>query len=68
VSAVAQERTRVRRAAEILVALTESDLRARYGRGPWQLLKWLVDPNDYLRPIAFDVDDGRWDKSHRHDR
>jgi len=31
-------------------------------------LKWLVDPNDYLRPIAFDVDDGRWDKSHRHDR
>ncbi len=34
----------MRRAAEILVALTESDLRARYGRGPWQLLKWLVDP------------------------
>lgn len=31
-------------------------------------LKWLVDPNDYLRPIAFDVDDPRWDKSHRHDR
>ena len=33
-----------RRAADILFALTESDLRARYGRGPWQLLKWLVDP------------------------
>ena len=24
--------------------LTESDLRGRYGRGPWQLAKWLVDP------------------------
>jgi lipopolysaccharide transport system permease protein len=33
-----------RRAADVLLALTESDLRARYGRGPWQLLKWLVDP------------------------
>ena len=31
-------------------------------------LYWLVDPNDYLRPIVFDVDDGRWDKSHRHER
>ncbi|HET6981187.1 MAG TPA: MBL fold metallo-hydrolase [Myxococcaceae bacterium] len=29
-------------------------------------LYWLVDPNDYLRPIVFDVDDPRWDKSHRH--
>jgi hypothetical protein len=28
-------------------------------------LYWLVDPNDYLRPIVFDVDDPRWDKSHR---
>jgi lipopolysaccharide transport system permease protein len=34
----------VRRALDILLALTESDLRARYGRGPWRLLKWLVDP------------------------
>jgi ABC-type polysaccharide/polyol phosphate export permease len=33
-----------RRAVDILLALTKSDLRARYGRGPWQLLKWLVDP------------------------
>jgi len=31
-------------------------------------LRWLVDPNDYLRPIVFDPDDGRWDKSHRHER
>jgi hypothetical protein len=29
-------------------------------------LYWLVDPNDYLRPIVFDIDDPRWDKSHRH--
>jgi lipopolysaccharide transport system permease protein len=32
------------RASDVLRALTESDLRARYGRGPWQLVKWLVDP------------------------
>ncbi|HEX8743533.1 MAG TPA: hypothetical protein VF712_10390 [Thermoleophilaceae bacterium] len=31
-------------AAEILVTLSASDLRARYGRGPWRLVKWLVDP------------------------
>ncbi|HET9158349.1 MAG TPA: MBL fold metallo-hydrolase [Myxococcaceae bacterium] len=30
-------------------------------------LFWLVDPNDYLRPIVFDVNDARWDKSHRRD-
>ncbi len=30
-------------------------------------LRWLVDPNDYLRPIVFDPKDPRWDKSHRHD-
>lgn len=29
---------------DVLVALTESDLRARYGRGPWRLVKWLLDP------------------------
>ena len=28
----------------MLAVLTESDLRGRYGRGPWQLAKWLVDP------------------------
>jgi lipopolysaccharide transport system permease protein len=32
------------RRLDVLLALTRSDLRARYGRGPWQLLKWLVDP------------------------
>jgi ABC-type polysaccharide/polyol phosphate export permease len=29
---------------DVLLSLTESDLRARYGRGAWQLVKWLVDP------------------------
>ena len=29
---------------DALVALTMSDLRARYGRGPWRLVKWLLDP------------------------
>ena len=29
---------------DVLAALTESDLRARYGRGPWRLVKWLLDP------------------------
>ena len=28
----------------MLVALTESDLRARYGRGAWRLVKWVLDP------------------------
>ena len=28
---------------DVLLALTESDLRARYGRGPWRLVKWLLD-------------------------
>jgi hypothetical protein len=27
-----------------LWVLTSSDLRARYGRGRWQLVKWLIDP------------------------
>jgi ABC-type polysaccharide/polyol phosphate export permease len=27
-----------------LIVLTGADLRARYGRGRWQLVKWLVDP------------------------
>jgi ABC-type polysaccharide/polyol phosphate export permease len=35
---------RARRTVELLVALAESDMRARYGRGPWRLIKWLLDP------------------------
>jgi len=30
--------------ADVLVALTVADLRVRYGRGPLQVLRWLVDP------------------------
>ena len=48
------------RVADILVSLTVSDLRARYGRGPWQLIKWLVDPfalvGVYLLLVAFVLD------------
>ena len=32
------------RALDVLLALTESDLRARYGRGGWRFVKWLLDP------------------------
>lgn len=35
---------RARPAVDLLISLTESDLRARYGRGPWRLIKWLLDP------------------------
>jgi lipopolysaccharide transport system permease protein len=35
---------RVGRTADLLVALSRSDLRVRYGRGRSQLVKWLVDP------------------------
>ena len=41
---VSPERRSLRRRAELLLALTESDLRARYGRGGARLVKWLVDP------------------------
>lgn len=46
----------------MLVSLTLSDLRARYGRGPWQLLKWLSDPfavvGVYLLLVTFVLDRG----------
>lgn len=34
----------IRRRWHILVALARGDLRVRYGRGVWQLVKWLIDP------------------------
>lgn len=50
----------IRRRLEVLAALTQSDLRARYGRGPWQLLKWLIDPfalvGIYLLLVTFVLD------------
>ncbi|MGZ8695951.1 MAG: ABC transporter permease [Gaiellaceae bacterium] len=46
-----------RRALDVLGALTYSDLRARYGRGPWQFAKWLLDPfalvGVYLLLVSF---------------
>jgi lipopolysaccharide transport system permease protein len=41
---IARDRRSLRRRAELLLALTESDLRARYGRGGVRLFKWLLDP------------------------
>ncbi len=35
---------RARRVLDQLLLLASSDLKVRYGRGGWQLLKWLVDP------------------------
>ena len=34
----------LQQAFDQLRLLTASDLRARYGRGGWQLVKWLIDP------------------------
>jgi lipopolysaccharide transport system permease protein len=31
-------------AAGVLAAMSAADLRARYGRGPWRFVKWLLDP------------------------
>jgi lipopolysaccharide transport system permease protein len=41
---ISRDRRSFRRRAELLLALTQSDLRARYGRGGVRLLKWLLDP------------------------
>jgi lipopolysaccharide transport system permease protein len=35
---------RLRAAVDLLYALTEADLRFRYGRGPWRFLRWLLEP------------------------
>jgi lipopolysaccharide transport system permease protein len=47
---------------DVLLALTGSDLRSRYGRGPWRLLKWILDPfalvGIYLLLVAFVLDRG----------
>lgn len=37
-------RADLRRSVDLLLVLTRSDLLARYGRGPMQLIKWLLDP------------------------
>jgi ABC-type polysaccharide/polyol phosphate export permease len=47
----------VRRAIEVIGALTRSDLRVRYGRGRLSTVKWLLDPfaavGVYLLLVAF---------------
>jgi ABC-type polysaccharide/polyol phosphate export permease len=55
--------TPARRAArswELLAALVASDLRARYGRGRFRMLKWLLDPfalvGVYLLLVTFVLD------------
>jgi homopolymeric O-antigen transport system permease protein len=51
---------RLRRAWNVLVALAGSDMRSRYGRGRWQLVKWLADPfaalGIYLILVVFVLD------------
>ena len=48
------------RRLDLLVALAISDLRARYGRGSWRSLKWLLDPffatGVYLILVTFVID------------
>src|SRR4029078_8261739 len=55
--ATRKPRGRLARALDVLVVLTASDLRARYGRGAWRLVKWLLDPfalvGVYLLLVAF---------------
>ena len=45
---------------DLLIALSSSDLRARYGRGSWKSLKWLLDPffatGVYLILVTFVID------------
>ena len=49
-----------RRSTDVVLALAESDMRARYGRGHWQLVKWLADPfaalGVYLLLVVFVLD------------
>ena len=47
----------LRRAVEVIGALTRSDLKVRYGRGQLSTIKWLLDPfaavGVYLLLVAF---------------
>ncbi len=57
---IARWRRRLTRALNVLVALAFSDMRARHGRGRWQLIKWLADPffvtGVYLLLMIFVID------------
>jgi len=50
----------LRRTADLLRALTEADLRFRYGRGPGRLLRWILEPfalvGVYLLLVTFVLD------------
>jgi lipopolysaccharide transport system permease protein len=50
----------LRQSWDVLRALTRSDIKMRYGRGPWRRLKWIADPiaalGVYLLLIAFVID------------
>ena len=37
-------RQTLRRSWDVLISLTVSDLKVRYGRGGWRLVKWIADP------------------------
>lgn len=49
-----------RRQLDLLVTLSQADLRARYGRGGFRLVKWLLDPfallGIYLILVTFVID------------
>src|SRR4051812_22369570 len=51
---------RLRRGVDLVVSLTESDFRARYGRGRLRMMRWLIDPyallGIYLLFILFVID------------
>lgn len=55
-------RSRARARWEVLLTLAIAQLRDRFGRGGWQLVKWLLDPyaatGVYMLFVAFIVDRG----------
>ena len=52
--------SRLARKRDLIVALTHADLRVRYGRGPFRLVKWILEPfallGVYLMLVTFVVD------------
>ena len=52
--------SRLARSRDLIVALTHADLRVRYGRGPFRIVKWVLEPfallGVYLMLVTFVVD------------
>lgn len=50
-------RRRLSDAADVVLALAQADVRGRYGRGPFRLVKWMLDPfalvGVYLLLVSF---------------